>query len=296
MNILVTGATGLVGSYLVPRLEAEGHRVRKLVRKEPAAENEFFWNPEETIDMASLRDLDAVIHLAGESISEGRWTPEKKARIRESRVRGTSLLAESLAELTDPPKVLICASAMGYYGDRGAEILTEGASPGTGFLPEVCQQWEAAAEPAKQKGIRVVHLRFGLILSSKGGALKKMLPPFKMGVGGKVGSGNQYYSWIAIDDVAGAIDHALKNESVQGPTNTASPNPVTNRDFTKAVGKVLHRPTLFAMPSTAARIAFGEMADALLLSSTRVHPEKLLATNYVFRYPELEGALRHVIL
>lgn len=296
MNILVTGATGLVGSVLVPHLEAQGHRIRKLVRTEPAADNEFFWDPEETLDMSSLKDLDSVIHLAGESISEGRWTAEKKARIRESRVKGTKLLAGSLAELSHPPKTLICASAMGYYGDRGAEILTEGASPGTGFLPEVCQQWEAAAEPAKEKGIRVVYLRFGLILSSKGGALKKMLPPFKMGVGGKVGSGDQYYSWIAIDDVSGVIDHVLKNESVEGPTNIVSPNPITNLEFTKAIGRVLHRPTLFAIPSTAARLAFGEMADALLLSSTRVHPEKLLATNYVFRYPELEGALHHVIV
>jgi uncharacterized protein (TIGR01777 family) len=295
MHILITGATGLVGSFIVPHLESKGHRIRKLIRTEPQSENEFFWDPEETVDMHSLRGLDAVIHLAGESISEGRWTPQKKARIRDSRVKGTKLLAESLAELSDRPKIMICASAMGYYGDRGAEILAEGASPGTGFLPEVCQEWEAASNPAKEKGIRVVNLRFGLILSSKGGALKKMLPPFKMGAGGKIGSCDQYYSWIAIDDVAGVIDHALFNDSIEGPINTASPNPIPNRDFTKALGNVLRRPTLFPVPATAARLALGEMADALLLSSTRIHPEKLLATNYVFQYPELEGALYHVI-
>jgi uncharacterized protein (TIGR01777 family) len=296
MKILVTGATGLVGSHLIPQLEKKGHQIRKLVRNEPSAENEFFWDPEETVDLSSLRELDAVVHLAGESISEGRWTPEKKAKIRDSRVKGTKLLCESLAELSDPPKVLVCASAIGYYGNRGDQILTEDAVAGTGFLSEVCQEWEAAAEPARQKGIRVVHARFGIILSSKGGAVKKMLPPFKFGLGGKVGPGSQYFSWIAIDDASSAIEQALNLDSLQGPINLVAPNPVSNLEFTKALGHVLHRPTIFAIPSPAARIAFGEMADALLLSSSRVHPQKLLNSNYEFLYPELEGALYHVIV
>jgi uncharacterized protein len=295
MNILMTGSNGLVGSYLWPRFIASGHQVKRLVRREPASDNEYYWDPDTTLDATSLKGVDAVVHLAGESLAEGRWTAEKKARIRDSRVKGTQLLCETIADLPNAPKILICASAIGYYGDRGEEVLTEASSPGVGFLPDVCKEWEEATNIAKQKGIRVVNLRFGLILSSRGGALKKMLLPFRIGLGGKVGSGDQYYSWIAIDDAAGAIDLALKQETLEGPMNIVSPNPVTNSEFTKALGKAVQRPTIFPMPAFAARAAFGEMADALLLASVRVHPEKLLSNNYIFRYPEIEGTFDHVI-
>jgi uncharacterized protein len=295
MNILMTGSNGLVGSYLWPRFIANGHQVRRLVRREPASDNEYYWDPDTTLDATSLKGIDAVVHLAGETLAKGRWTAEKKAKIRDSRVKGTQLLCETIADLPNPPRILLCASATGYYGDRGQETLTEGSSPGTGFLPEVCREWEEATNIAKQKGLRVANLRFGLILSSRGGALKKMLTPFRMGLGGKVGSGTQYYSWIAIDDAAGAIDHILKQEVLQGPVNIVSPNPVTNSEFTKALGNVLQRPTILPIPAFAARTAFGEMADALLLASTRVHPEKLLSNSYVFRYPEIEGAFHQVI-
>lgn len=295
MNILMTGSNGLVGSYLWPRFIANGHQVKRLVRREPASDNEYYWDPDTTLDATSLKGVDCVVHLAGESLAEGRWTAEKKARIRDSRVKGTQLLCETIADLPNAPKIFVCASAIGYYGDRGEEILTEESSAGTGFLPDVCKEWEEATNIAKQKGLRVANLRFGLILSSHGGALKKMLPPFRMGLGGKVGSGDQYYSWIAIDDVAGVIDQILKQETLEGPINIVSPNPVRNSEFTKALGKVLRRPTIFPIPAFAARKAFGEMADALLLASVRVHPEKLLSNNYIFRYPEIEGAFDHVI-
>jgi hypothetical protein len=247
------------------------------------------------MDTARLEGLDAVVHLAGENIATGRWTAEKKAKIRDSRVRSTRLLCDTLAGLKQPPKVLACASATGYYGDRGDELLTEESASGTGFLAGVCREWEAAATPAAQKGIRVVHLRFGMVLSGAGGALAKLLPPFRMGLGGALGTGRQYISWIALDDLLGVIAHALTTEALQGPVNAVAPNPVTNKEFTRTLGRTLGRFTLFSMPAAAARLAFGEMADEVLLASQRVQPARLLATEYRFRYPELEGALRHLL-
>jgi uncharacterized protein len=296
MNILVTGASGLIGSALVSFLASAGHDVTRLVRSQPRpGEKAVRWDPMAgTIEASNLHQMEAVVHLAGENIAE-RWTSEKKVRIRDSRVKGTRLLCESLAQMATPPKVLVSASAIGYYGDRAGEVLTEESAAGQGFLPEVCRAWEAATEPALQKGIRVIPLRFGVVLSGAGGALAKMLPPFRMGLGGMLGKGQQYMSWIALDDAVGAIHHAMTAESLQGPVNAVAPNTVTNQEFTKALGKVIGRPTIFPMPAFAARLMFGEMADELLLASTRVQPTKLLSSGYIFRYPELEAALRHLL-
>jgi uncharacterized protein (TIGR01777 family) len=239
--------------------------------------------------------LDAVIHLAGESIAGGRWTAARKARIRDSRTQGTRLLAETLAQLARPPKVLISGSAIGYYGDRGQEILTENEGPGSNFLAGVCRAWESATEPAAHNGTRVVILRTGIVLSRKGGALARMLTPFRMGVGGVVGSGKQFMSWISIDDLVRIILYALKIETVKGPVNAVAPKPVTNAEFTRLLGRILRRPTVLPMPGIAARLAFGEMADELLLASTRVAPAKLEASGFVFRHPDLESALMSIL-
>jgi uncharacterized protein len=293
MRVLVSGSTGLIGSALIPALEAEGHTVKRLVRKEPTSEDEIFWNPTAK-DSSKFDGFDGVVHLAGESII-GRWNAEKKARIRSSRIEGTKSLVNAVTSVSNQPKVFVCASAIGYYGDRGNELLKEDSAPGTGFLPEVCQEWESAAADAANKGIRVVNTRFGIVLSNKGGALKQMLTPFKLGLGGKVGSGRQYYSWIAIDDVVTAINHVLQNETLVGPVNFVSPNPLRNEEFTRILAKVLYRPAIFPMPAFAAKKAFGEMADALLLASAKVEPSKLLESHYPFHYPELEGALRNIL-
>jgi len=296
MKVLVTGSTGLVGSALVPFLASGGHEVVRLVRgRLKPGVVEVPWDPQAgTIEAAKLEGLDAVVHLAGERIT-GRWTAAKKARIRSSRVQGTRLLAEALAGLKQPPKTLVCASAIGYYGNRGDEVLREDSPSGAGFLAEVCREWEAAARPAAEKGIRVVQLRIGVVLSPAGGALARMRTPFKLGLGGRIGNGKQYMSWIAIEDLTGAIHHALTNESLRGPVNAVAPRSVTNLEFTKTLGRVLGRPTLFPLPAFAARLAFGEMADELLLASTRVEPTKLVSSGYRFRAPELEGALRHLL-
>ena len=295
MNVLISGATGLIGSALIPELEAGAHRVTRLTRS-PRSDGAVGWNPDTgEIDASQLEGHDAVVHLAGESIAEGRWTPRKKARILDSRRRGTRLLAKTLAELPTPPKVMVSASAVGYYGDRGNELLREDSRPGSDFLAEVCQAWEAAADPARQAGIRVVHPRFGIVLSPKGGALGRTLPIFKLGGGGRIGSGRQWWSWVALDDVVGAILHALTNDSVEGPVNVGSPNPLTNSEYTRVLGKVLNRPTIFPFPAPAARLALGEVADALLLASQRMQPARLKETGYEFRYPELEGALGHLL-
>ena len=293
MHILVTGSTGLVGSTLIPALTTEGHRVSCLVRSKAKMGNrDTYWDPAAgELYSPGLEGLDAVVHLAGESIAGGRWTAARKARIRDSRIQGTRLLSQTLAQLARPPKVFISASAIGYYGDRADEILTEQSPPGSNFLAGVCREWESATEPAAQHGIRVVILRLGVVLSAKGGALAKMLTPFRMGVGGVVGSGKQYMSWIAIDDLVRVVIHALKTESLSGPTNAVAPNPVTNAEFTKTLGRTLRRPTIFPMPAFAARLALGEMADELLLASQRVVPSKLLASGFVFRHPGLESAL-----
>lgn len=297
MHVLVSGASGLVGSALVPFLTAGGHQVSHLVRRpSPASAADIPWDPAtRTIGTPALEGLDAVVHLAGENIATGRWTAAKKARIYVSRVEGTRLLCEALAQLVHPPKVLICASAIGYYGDRGARVLRETSAPGDGFLAEVCQAWEAATSPAVERGIRVVFLRLGMVLSRAGGALAQLLRPFQLGLGGVLGPGTQYMSWIAIDDVLGAIQHILHTDTLRGPVNAVAPQAVTNRDFTSTLGTVLKRPTLVPMPAFAARLLFGEMADALLLASTRVEPARLQATGFTFAYPELAGALRHLL-
>ena len=294
MNVLISGATGLIGSALVPELEAGGHTVTRLSRSEGDA-NTIRWDPSAgTID-GSLEGTEAVVHLAGESIAQGRWNREKKRRILDSRVQGTRLLAESVAALSSPPKVMVSTSAVGYYGDRGDEVLAEESAPGADFLARVCREWEAAAEPARRGGIRVVHPRLGIVLSHEGGALGTTLPIFKLGGGGKIGSGNQWWSWVALDDVVGSIVHALTNEGVEGPVNVGSPTPMTNAEYTKVLGRVLGRPTVLPLPAPAARIMLGEVADALLLASQRMEPARLKATGYPFRYPQLEGALRHLL-
>ncbi|MEA2204249.1 MAG: uncharacterized protein QOE77_1025 [Blastocatellia bacterium] len=297
MKLLMAGATGLVGTALKPALDKKGIGVTDLVRTEPnIALPEIEWHPNKgEIDPSQIEGFDAVINLAGESIAEGGWTDEKKKRIRDSRVDGTRLLSETFAKLSAPPKVFLCASATGIYGNRGDEILDEDSAPGKGFLAEVCREWEEATEPAINAGVRVVKLRFGPIFSSKGGMLEKLLTPFKLGVGGKIGSGKQYLSWVTIDDVVGAVVFALENERVHGPINIATPNPSTNVEFTKAMGKVLSRPTIFAVPEFAARLAFGEMADEMLLTSQRVLPKRLSEAGFKFQYPVLEAALRHVL-
>lgn len=296
MKIIISGSNGLVGTALIPTLTARGDEVKRLVRHSPTNPAEEQWDPERgELKSRALEGMDAVIHLAGESIASGRWTVDRKERIYRSRVDGTTLLAEALGKLAHPPKVLLSASAIGFYGDRGAEILTEESRIGSLFLSRLCHQWEAATAAATVAGIRVVNLRFGIILSAKGGALAKMLLPFRLGLGGKIGSGEQYMSWISIDDVIGVIQHAIGEESLTGPANLVAPGPVTNADFTQCLGRVLGRPTLFPMPAFAARLAFGEMADELLLASTRVAPERLQKTGYAFRHPQLEEALQALL-
>ncbi|MDE3001031.1 MAG: TIGR01777 family oxidoreductase [Gemmatimonadota bacterium] len=296
MTVLVTGSTGLVGSSLVPHLEAGGHRVLRLVRASPKNDVERRWDPETgELAPAALEGIQAVVHLAGENIASGRWNEAKKSRIRSSREDGTQLLAQAIAESQTPPGVLISASAVGYYGNRGDEILNEESPPGADYLAETCIAWENAARPAADAGVRTVTLRIGIVLSADGGALAKMLFPFKMGVGGVIGSGAQVMSWVSLSDLLGIIVHALNTESLEGPVNAVSPAPATNREFTKTLGSVLSRPTLFPMPAFAARLAFGEMADALLLSGARVTPARLQESGYDFQHPELEGALRHVL-
>lgn len=296
MRILVTGSSGLVGGSLVPFLTTGGHSVVRLVRGTAKTGDSVSWDPTAgQIDAAGLEGCDAVVHLAGESIAARRWSAKQKDLIRSSRVTGTRLLCESLARIAKPPQVLVSASAIGFYGDRGDSTMTESSAAGSGFLPDVCREWESETKPAVSAGIRVVHLRLGIVLSPAGGALAKMLTPFRMGVAGKIGSGRQYMSWIALDDVIGAIHHAIMNPEIHGAVNATAPNPVTNYEFTKTLGRVLRRPTIFPMPAFAARLAFGEMADALLLASTRVEPTRLLGTGYQFRFPKLEGALRHLL-
>ncbi len=296
MKVLVSGSSGLVGSALVSELGAEGHTVSRLVRsRSGTAPDRIFWDPAKwVLDPADLEGYDAIIHLSGENIA-GRWTREKKLRIEQSRVESTRLLSEAIISLKQPPKVFLSASAIGYYGNRDDEILTEDSVAGEGFLADLSCRWEDAAKPPSYAGIRVVNLRIGVVLSSRGGALEKMLLPFKLGLGGRVGDGEQYWSWIAMDDLIGAILFALTNDEISGPVNLVSPNPVTNSEFTRVLGKVLNRPTVIPLPSIIARAAFGEMADEALLASVRVVPQKLLEKGFEFQYTDLEAIFYEIL-
>jgi uncharacterized protein len=296
MRIAITGSSGLIGNTLIPFLTTGGHSVTRIVRRDRASGPTVRWDPVlGTIDQDGLEGHDAIVHLAGENIAGGRWNTRRKRAIRDSRLEGTGLLCDALNRLQKPPKTLVCASAIGFYGNRGDEVLDERFAAGEGFLAELCKEWEALTESVRPRGIRVVNVRFGIVLSAAGGALAAMLTPFKLGVGGVIGSGRQYISWVGIDDVIGAIHHAITCEALNGPVNVVAPNPVTNHEFTKTLGRVLRRPTVLPMPAFAARIALGEMADELLLASIRVVPRRLEETGYKFRDAQLEPALRHVL-
>lgn len=293
-RVAVTGSTGMIGSALVRALRADGHRVLRLVRSRPRdGADEVYWDPAGgQIDAGALEGVDAVVHLAGENVGQPPWTEERKQRIRESRVWGTTLLAGALAGLSARPPVLVSASGVGIYGDRGDEVLTEESPPGTGFLAEVCRVWEASAEPAREAGIRVVHPRMGAVLSRDGGMLARLLLPFQLGVGGKLGSGRQWLSWVLLRDVVEAIRFAIRTGSLSGPVNLTSPNPVTNEEFTRSLGRVLGRPTFLGVPAFALKLALGQMADEALLVSQRAVPDRLRGEGFVFQYPGLEEALR----
>ena len=293
MRVAISGASGLIGKGLVQRLRGEGHELATLVRGRVPGPNEIRWDPMAgEIDSRGLEGLDAVVHLSGENIS-GRFTAARKKAITESRVLSTALISRTLAKLARKPKALICASAIGYYGNRGDEPLDEGSGAGTGFLPDVCVAWEAAAAPAREAGIRVCHVRVGVVLSTKGGALKELLTPFKLGVGGRLGDGKQFMSWIDYDDIVGAFQHCLVTEELSGPVNGTGPAPVSNAEFTKVLGRILHRPTLFPLPAAVIRTLFGEMGQVLLLEGARIAPTALEKSGYRFRFSTLEDSLRH---
>jgi uncharacterized protein (TIGR01777 family) len=297
LHILMSGASGVVGSSLIPFFTTGGHRVTRLVRRTRLRdENERFWDPQKgVLDIQDTDEFDVVIHLSGENIGQGWWTPQKKKKIIESRNMTTSLIAETIARLKKPPRAFLCASAIGYYGDRGNEVMTEENACGADFISGVCDEWEQAAFPALDKRIRTVFLRIGVVLSPVGGALQRLLPSFKMGLGGKVGSGEQYLSWIGMDDLIGAVYHIINDDSLTGPINIVGPKPVTYLEMTRTLARVISRPTLFTIPAWLIKLVFGEMGKEVLLSSTRVKPEKLMAAGYRFRHPELEGALRHLL-
>jgi uncharacterized protein len=296
MRILISGASGLLGSAIRPALAGAGHSSSALVRRAPTA-GEVQWNPGQPLDPGQLAGFDGIVHLAGKAIS-GRWSEKFKRELRESRVLGTQTLAVAAAESyrrTGMPKALVAASATGYYGNRGDEELTEDSPAGSGFLAEVCEEWEAATGPAADAGVRVVNLRIGVVLAKQGGALRAMLPAFRLGLGGPVGDGRQYMSWIALDDVVGAFLFALSDERLWGPVNAVAPQPIRNLEFVQALGKALHRPAFFPLPAFVVRTVFGEMGEALLLSSARVRPASLEAAGYAFRHPELDEALRFTL-
>lgn len=294
-RVAITGSGGLIGGALARSLEGEGHEVVRLVRGAPRAAGEVRWDPEGgTVDTAGLEGVTAVVHLAGESLSE-RWTAERRRRIRESRVQGTRLLAEALTTLEVPPAVLVSASAIGYYGDRGDERLDEESAPGTGFLAEVAQEWEAAAGPAGAAGIRVVNPRLGVVFTPEGGALQRLLLPFRSGVGGTLGDGRQWMSWISLEDAIAALRFLITRPALDGAVNLVAPEPFTNAELTRELGRVLHRPTVLPVPAVALRLLFGEMADAMLLASQRVLPTRLLEAGFRFRHPRLDGALEAML-
>lgn len=297
LRILISGASGLIGQTLTAFLSTGGHEVLRLVRRMPdATQNEIFWNPKAGIlDLDAAGPIDAVIHLSGENIGEGRWNTEKKQRIISSRIDSTRLIAETIAGMETPPSVFLCASAIGYYGHRGNAIVDESDGPGTDFISDVCRKWEAAAIAATAAGIRTAFLRIGIVLSPRGGALEKLLPPFQMGIGGKIGDGNQFMSWIGIDDAIAAIYHVLHEGAISGPVNLVAPNPVTNTEFTRILAKVLSRPAYFKVPAIAIESVFGEMGRETILSSTHVRPSVLSETGYRFRHPRLESALHHLL-
>ncbi len=294
-TVAITGASGMVGQALSGLLKQRGDRSIAVSRSEgDSYEDSIRWNPESgLINPARMEGVDAVVHLAGENIASGRWTDDLKRRILNSRVQGTKSLVESLAKIEKRPSTFICASAIGFYGDRGETIMAEDSPAGKGFLADVCQAWEAEAMQAEALGMRVVCVRIGVVLSPKGGALARMLLPFKMGMGGNVGNGKQYWSWIGLNDLVRIFAYCLDNDQLSGPVNAVSPQPLTNAEFTKVVGSVLHRPTLFPLPAFMAKLVLGEMANELLLSSTRVNPGKLLKSGFAFEQPELKQCLEH---
>ncbi|MBI4211371.1 MAG: TIGR01777 family protein [Deltaproteobacteria bacterium] len=296
MKIAITGSSGFIGSSLVHFLEKEGHSILRLVRRTPQKDNEVYWNPDEAkSNFSPLEGIDAVVHLAGENIMKKCWSEEQKKELWKSRVDATLHLCTSLEHLKTPPRVLVAASALGYYGHRGDETLTEESPPGKGFAPKMCIAWEAATLSLANKGSRVVNMRFGIVLGKDGGTLKRVLPIFKKGLGGKLGNGRQWMSWIAIEDLDRALLHAIQTETLFGPVNAMSPNPMTNAEFTKTLGKVLHRPAIFCIPAQVLRLAIGEAADEIILASAKVWPKKLIESGFRFYRPQLESALAEVL-
>ena len=293
-RILVSGGSGPIGSALLPSLKARGYSVARLVRGATTGDDQIPWNPAQPITPEAVSGFSAVIHLAGESIV-GRWTKTKKTKIRDSRVAGTAALAEALARAKNKPQVFVCSSAIGYYGDRGDEVLNEKSEPGTGFLPDVCREWEASTQAAAHAGIRTVQMRTGVVLSPRGGALGKMLTPFEMGVGGKIGDGRQWMSWIDVQDMVGAIHHILNSDLLHGPVNLVAPKPVTNTEFTKTLASVLARPAILPMPAFAVKLLFGEMGETVLLGSQRVEPTQLVMSGYPFRFSSLRASLENIL-
>jgi len=295
MKILLSGSNGLVGSELKEYLNKKGYQVINLVRnKNIVNDTSVYWDYEnEIIDFKQLKSIDCVIHLAGENISAKRWSDKQKHKILESRVKSTNFLIESLSKLDQKSHTFICASAVGFYGNRGKEILTEQSERGTGFLSDVCVEWEGSTNKAKEIGMRIVNLRFGVIMSEKGGALKKMIALFKFGLGGKISSGNQYVSWISLEDTIRSIDFCLHNEKIKGPINIVSPNPVTNKEMTKILGRYLKRPTFIPLPKFAAKMVLGEMADELLLASTKAEPKILIESEFEFKHNRFEDILNY---
>jgi uncharacterized protein (TIGR01777 family) len=297
MLVAVTGASGLIGTAVVRRLQAEGHQVLRLTRSRPSGPDQVQWDPMAgRLDPDALAKADAVVHLAARNIGDRlRWTAATKRDLLQTRVEGTGLVAETVAGLAEGPRVLVCASGVGFYGDRGDEVLTEASSGGRGFLADVVRRWEEAADPARAAGLRVVHLRTGPVQTAAGAGLPKQALMFRLGVGGRLGSGRQWLSWISLDDIAGAYLHALTREDLDGPVNAVAPNPVTNAEFTATLARVLHRPAVLHIPAFGPRLVLGEAADELLFVSQRARPARLQATGYRFQFPELEPALRHTL-